>query len=86
VGRKATGPDGIAGLPKQDQRDRIPAAFLSAGIRFLIIKRFSAKGTFNEFDDKGICFGQSHHHLRGRRLQIWNLGICQEAIGKLNET
>ena len=38
VGRKATGPDGIAGLPKQDQRDRIPAAFLSAGIRFLIIR------------------------------------------------
>jgi hypothetical protein len=31
VGRKATGPDGIAGLPKQDQRDRIPAAFLSEG-------------------------------------------------------
>jgi hypothetical protein len=52
----------------------------------LIIERFSAKGAFNEFDDKRIYFGQSHHHLRGLRLRIWNLGICQEAIGKLNET
>jgi hypothetical protein len=86
VGRKATGPDGIAGLPKQGQRDRIPAAFLGAGIRFSIIKRFSSKGTINESGDKGVCIGQSHHHLRGRRLRIWNLGICEEAIGKRNGT
>jgi hypothetical protein len=86
VGRKATGPDGIAGLPKQDQMDRILAAFLGTGIRFLIIKRFSEKGTINESGDKGVCFGQSYPPLRSCRLRIWNPGVWQEAIGKLSGT
>jgi len=35
VGRKATGPSGIAGLPRSDQRNRITVALLEMVIRFL---------------------------------------------------
>jgi hypothetical protein len=35
VGRKATGPSGMAGLPKSDQRNRITVASFKMGIRFL---------------------------------------------------
>ena len=43
MGRKATGPDGIAGLPNTDQRDRVVVASIKMVIRSLFLRKLTMK-------------------------------------------
>jgi GGDEF domain-containing protein len=79
VGRKATGPSGIAELPKRGEKDRTPLA-LSEGIRFLFFGRIEGDQFVvlleSDGDKRGSLIKRLYQNLKehnGRKLRRYHL-------------